>query len=281
MGRKIDTEIPDGTLRLKRYEPVPLVLREYVGEKTPATPSEWFSAMFPAQAEQYGAPILESETVDGDGFVKVEPVSMNEDFFAAILGGRKDLGHKTVYFEPERQWYFSIPRLDLYCLTSDEKLSILLSQLLVRCAESIPSSGNLYPLFVTFREPDTLKQIVRRARSILAADETFFSVDSQHKREIGPEVHSRITKTFLREAVVKQPGELLPLMDCYSAFKQYCQLKGFTPVDRRVFKQIIIEAIREEFDLGLRKDLLDKDQRYLCGWKGLRALELNTGVRNN
>src|ERR1700733_3221000 len=55
--------------------------------KAPITPSVWFAQKFPDQAYQYGCPILELRQTSCDGFTRITPISINQDFFAAMLGG--------------------------------------------------------------------------------------------------------------------------------------------------------------------------------------------------
>jgi hypothetical protein len=110
---------------------------------------------------------------------------------------------------------------------------------------------------------------VKRARSLLAADASFFSTESPHKRLHGAEVHTRITKQFVREAIKPTPGQVLPIDRCFSAFADYCRSKQFTTIARKQFKEIMAEVIKEEFDIGYRHDLQTEEHKYQRGWRGL------------
>src|SRR5579859_1495579 len=77
---------------LSLYKPEPFILKELAATKTP---NAWFGQRYPEQFHQFGSPFL--ELTDQQTIC----VSLNTDFFAACLGGRKELGHHTVYFEPE------------------------------------------------------------------------------------------------------------------------------------------------------------------------------------
>ena len=70
------------------------------GAEEIATPNAWFVSRFPEQYERFGSPFLE---IHGPQIICA---SINIDFFAAILGGRKDLSHQVIYYEPEMAWYF-------------------------------------------------------------------------------------------------------------------------------------------------------------------------------
>jgi hypothetical protein len=49
---------------------------------------------------------------------------------------------------------------------------------------------------------------------------------------------------------------------------------------RQVFKPMFAPLIREQFDLGLRNDIVGLNQRQTAGWKTLRALDF-TGIVHN
>ena len=63
--------------------------------------------------------------------------------------------------------------------------------------------------------------------------------------------------------------------DCYQEFSGFCRNNGIEPVQRRFFRQLIVDVIKEEFGVGFRSDLRDAEGRFLRGWKGL-AVELNS-----
>lgn len=198
----------------------------------------------------------------------VTAVSMNCSFFAAALSDSQ-LGHSVVFYEPEQQWFYLEPRDGYYHPTSEAKLMTLLSALLIRAAEEMPVGVDRINLFVKFREEDQLKAIVKQARSVLAADSTFFSINSPYRRVEGPEQHGRMARQFVGRLIKPQPGQLLSIGDCYEGFQGYCRNNGVEPVARRLFKELVVEIIKEEFEVGFRSDLKDTDGRYLRGWKGL------------
>lgn len=203
----------------------------------------------------------------------VTAVSMNNSFFAAALSDSQ-LGHSVVYYEPEQQWFFLDPRDGLYHPTSEAKLMNLVSALLIRAVEEMPVGVDKVNLFVKFREEERLKAIIKQARSILAADSTFFSSTSPNRRVEGPEQHGRLARQFVGRLIKPQPGQLLSIGDCYEGFQGYCRNNGVEPVARKLFKELVVEIIKKEFEVGFRSDLKDTDGRYLRGWKGL-TVEMN------
>src|ERR1019366_4505977 len=86
-----------------------------------------------------------------DGLARITPLAPNLDFFAAMLGGDIKLGHSVVYFEPEMQFYYKEPLLQLYKPTSPEKLQNLYRGLLIRCAQELNHDTSKLNLFVEFR----------------------------------------------------------------------------------------------------------------------------------
>ena len=115
------------TMRLERG-PNPAEVFAY-GPPThpPATPGEWFARRYPSIVQQWGAPILEAITTavpSGDRIV--QPLTLNDNFFAAILSDPQ-LGHSVVFYQPEQQWYFADPLDNHYHPVAEEKLVVLLS----------------------------------------------------------------------------------------------------------------------------------------------------------
>ena len=210
------------------------------------------------------------------GFQSISPVSMNLDFFAAVLGGDKKLGHKVIYLEAELQFYYYDPRLKLFKPTSPEKLQNYIRALLIRCAEELPQDVHKLNLFHEWRTDKTTKQIVHRAKSILAADHTFFSADSKYTREQGPETHERLARSFIEQVLEREAGQILPFNHAYLVFLDYLKQKSLPSVKRPIFKDMMCPLVREEFDLGLRNDLIVKEgEKQICGWKGLRMAGLD------
>ena len=116
---------------------------------------------------------------------------------------------------------------------------------------------------------------MHRAKSILAADHTFFSPESKHARLKGVEVHERVARVFVEQVLERQPGEVLTLTNAYLVFTEFLRQKSMVPVKRSIFKGMFAPLIRDAFNLGLRNDVIDQATNHqTAGWKGLRALEV-------
>ena len=275
----IHDQLGAARLRLKKWQPDPWPLQDHPIDRKPTTPSEWFSKLFPEQAKTHGCPFIELVQDDVDGFKRINPLAQNLDFLAGVLGGDSKMGHKIIYLEGEMQWYYLDQPSNIFKPTSDEKLGNLLRALLVRCAEELPSTVHKLNLFLEFRSDKVIRAIVHRAKSILAADHSFFAVDSKHQRQKGPEIHERLARVFVEQVLERQPGEFLTLTNAYLIFTEFLKLKAMAPVKRTIFKGMFAPMIREAFDLGLRNDIIDQTtHKQTAGWKGLRAVDLDGGV---
>ena len=271
----IHDQLSTARLQLKKWEPDPWMFGDRAIDRKPTTPSEWFSKHFPAHAKVWGCPFLELADDMGDGFKKINPLAPNLDFLAAILGGDERMGHKVIYLEGEMQWYYLDQPSNIFKPTSDEKLANLLRALLIRCAEQLPENVHKLNLFLEFRSDKTIRAVVHRAKSILAADHTFFSPESKHARLKGVEVHERVARVFVEQVLERQPGEVLTLTNAYLVFTEFLRQKSMVPVKRSIFKGMFAPLIRDAFNLGLRNDVIDQATNHqTAGWKGLRALEV-------
>jgi len=242
----------------------------------PTTPGEWFARRYPAIVQQWGAPMLEMIVSDPQGNRLVKPLTLNEDFFAAVVSDPQ-FGHSVVFFEPEQQWFFYDPADNRYHPVNEDKLLVLLSALITRCAEEMPRDVDVLRLFRDLRSEEVLRPIVKRARAIHAADATFFDEHSSHQRVEGIECHAQLARRFVRATVKVEKDRLLPINECYQRFSDFCRNQSAEPVHRHQFKKLIAEVIREEFGLGMRADVKNAEGRFQRGWKGLAlaAVEQN------
>ena len=257
-------------LQLKKYTQEPFPFNHVSYNTTPTTPSEWFSCKFPQQAQIYGCPFIELVEPLGDGINAITPLAPNIDFFAALLGGDSKLGHKVVYAEAEMTFYYHECRDQIYYSTSEEKLGNLMRALLIRCAEELPNTVHKLNLFLTFRSDKTIRSIIQRAKSILAADDKYFSVDSKNVRKKGVELYERVARVFVEQVLERVPGESLTLTDAYLHFLEYLKKRNMPPIKRRVFKDLVPPAVKNEYDIGIRNDIHDPDgTNWTRGWSGL------------
>lgn len=269
-------------LQLNQYKPDPLLFGEPAFNTEPTTPSAWWSKKFPQQAEIHGCPFLELIEPLGDGINKITPISPNIDFLAATLSGDSKLNHKVVYIESEMAFYYYDPRDCTYRATSEDKLGNLMRGYLARCAEEMPGNVHKLNLFHTFRSDKTIRSIIHRAKSILAADDSYFSVESKHQRQQGPELYERVALAFVQQILERVPGETLLLTDAYLHFCEYLRRRDMAPVNRKTFKDLVPPVIQQQFDLGIRNDLHGEASGGMHrGWSGIGILEPEAAAQQN
>jgi hypothetical protein len=236
---------------------------------------EWWCNLFPQQVKIYGAPFLEESQPNHLGGLNITPIVPNIDFFAGCLGGSEDLGHRIIYYPVELQFYYYDPRDKLFHATTNEKLGNLLRALFAKCAAEVKGEGHLFNLFHTFRSDQVTKAVVNRCKSVLAAGPDFFVVDSPNDRVQGPELHERLARVFAEKMLESCPDNILTIGQTYSLFNRFAQSRNLPPLDRTKFKSMMAGIIRDQFDLGVRNDLMNVETRkQQCGWKGLKPAGL-------
>ena len=268
MGEILALTRPD---QLKLFKPDPNHFNAPVSE--PKTPNEWFVQRYPSAFDMHGSPFLELVEPLDQFSVQVMPVTVNFDFFAAVLGGRRDLGHHVVYFEPEMQWYFKDSD-QIFKPTSPEKLQNQYRALMMKCAEAMPGLVHKLNLVHEFRSDKVAKAVVQRAKSVLSADSSFFNATSSHQRVKGQELHERVARLFVDELLTSEPGQILKLNEAYSVFRQMLKLRELPDIKRSDFKAVVGPLIRDEFNVALRNDLDNAGGR---GWKGVKMLQSRPG----
>ena len=265
MGQEIKLTRPE---HLKLYEPA-----KFSFDKTePKTPNGWFVQRYPQAYKNHGSPFLELVEPLDQFTVQVLPVTINHDFFAAFLGGRKDLGHHVIYFEPEMQWYFRDSG-GIYKPTTPEKLQNQYRALMMKCAQDMPANVHKLNLVHEWRSDRACKMIAQRAKSILAADQSFFSATSLNQRIRGPELYERLLRVLVETMLQPSEGSSLTVTQAYLVFCKLAQQHSLGQIKRSMFKEIMRDLVRDEYGLGLRRDVPDASNKHQEAWKGLKLVE--------
>src|SRR5271170_6598838 len=101
------------------------------------------------------------------------------------------------------------------------------------------------------------------------------TLTSPHTRIKGIELHERVARKFVDELLTGEPGQILRLADAYAVFRSLLKQRDLPDIKRSEFKAVVGSLIRDQFDLGLRNDLISQQsQVQQCGWKGLRLGEV-------
>jgi len=252
--------------------------RSFVTVTEKNRPSEWFHTRFPEIAEKFGPALLE-EVKDSGPFgisSRCNPVLLNKDFLAAALGGDRGLGHQIAFYPPEKSFYFYDPRVLAFCPATDEKIQLLASNLLVKAAEACSHRVNTRPLLDDFRKPAFLRGIVKLARTILQAENTFFEGEHGKVRYIdGKLVNPSDRSTchlFVKKVIAGTPGALLPMSDARTKYIEFCRLEQLPEMAPAEFKKSVSKIVEETYSKKLRHDIPDQSGRHQHGWAGLSCL---------
>ena len=171
------------------------------------------------------------------------------------------------------QWYFRDAD-GIYKNTTDQKLQNQYRALLIKCAEAMPPNVHKLNLFHEFRSDKAAKQITNRAKSILAADSSFFSPEANHHPRIkGPELIERVARVFVDQLLTSEPGQILKLHDAYTSFLRLLKDRNLPEIKRSDFKAVVGPMIRQEYNVALRNDLPGVDGHGVRGWKNVRLLQ--------
>ena len=152
-------------------------------------------------------------------------------------------------------------------------MEILLSNYLVKCAESMGRNVDSKPLVKDHRRPQVLAGIVNRARTVLEADPRFFEgADAPrrhlHGRILQPTISSS-PEDFIHSAFVPKEGAVVIVSEAYQKFLGYCQMENLTQIQFTEFKRVAKDLVMEKFQLGLRHDIRNSEGRQTHGWKQL------------
>jgi len=235
-------------------------------EDEPTTPNQYFQSLFPSHTAQFGSAFLQLRETEA-GKTRVNPISINLDFFASILSDSR-IGLSVVYFEAEMQFYYNSAFQPVFKPTSSEKLQSLYRGLLMKAAQSFTKDVNILNLFVEFRSDKTSKAVVQRAKSILAADSSFFSPTSPNQRIRGVEMVERVARKFVDEVLSSEPGQILRINDAFAVFRQLLKERELPDIKRSDFKAVVVPLIKDQFNVCLRNDLGGSGR----GWKGVKLL---------
>jgi len=239
------------------------------------SPNQYFQRRFPSHTLQFGPAFLELRD-SNQSFLKITPLSLNIEFFASIFSDPA-LSLRVVYFAPEMQFYYCVDLLQpIFKPVSPEKLMSLYRGLLIRCAKSLSSETNILNLFEEFRSDKVAKTVIQRAKSILAADPSFFSATSPHQRLKGPELHERLILNLVETMLAKSEGACLTVTQAYQIFCRLSERRGLGVLKRSTFRELMRDCVRDRFDLALRHDVPDSENKHQQAWKGLKLI--GTGV---
>jgi len=131
------------------------------------------------------------------------------------------------------------------------------------------------------RSDESLRRIVKRAKSMMSVCPAFFSGSNGKRRLCGGEVvdptEEPSYKLFVKDRLILEENELLTVESAYAHFTEHCVSRGLVAVERKHFRSLTAEVIKEEFGLSYRKDLKNEQGKWIRGWKGLKVNEVVAG----
>lgn len=257
-------------------QPSPLSLQ--INHTQDVSPNLWFSTRFPNETKQYGSAFLQSiEPHQGWKLIRLQ--SINHHFFAAILGGRKELNHRVVYL-PEKHTFYFKDYDGFFKPTTEQKLQTLSACWLMKCAEDMPTTVDRQKLIVEYRSAHSLRTISQLARSVLQVDEEFFGTGINYRKE-GRESMIDVTRRFVTTTIQPANNAEVSIDDVYAAYLLFCEEKEVKGATRNAFKQLIADSVREEHGLGIRNDLRDASGCWRRGWRGITLKKGRNSIADN
>ena len=241
----------------------------------PTKMDNWFARKYPEAERRFGKPFIWRAIKDGFERTAVRPQMLNEDFFAAMLGGERGLGHRIVYCPGAGFWFWD-PVVEAFCPTTDAKMELLLSNYITTYGEVFRAGVDILYLYEEHRKPALLKRVVNKAKAILEADESFFQGEQGQsryvngKRIVAQQVASPML--FIENAVTKRDGAILTAKAAYQEFCRYCESGGFLKMTLTEFKEMIAPVLYERFQLSLRHDIKVDGGSQTHGWKHIALL---------
>jgi len=75
---------------------------------------------------------------------------------------------------------------------------------------------------------------------------------------------------FTREALIRADGEQLTVEDCFAAYVEFCNERGWSALTKNKFSQKIGDAVVRTYGRTVRHDIKDASGRAHRGWQGLQ-----------
>jgi hypothetical protein len=253
----------------KPYESIDWYIGDQVMEREPKTPSEWFAYHF-KESRKYGPAILERHVPCKDGFERVIPLEINENFMASMLGSSKC--NRVIFYRPEQRFYWYNLKEDQYEVVTEEDIKAILSAQIFKAAQEVNSLVDIEAL-LKFRRDEVLDLVVRRAKSLLARDKDFFAAGSGNRRCATVDLQEAATR-FLTESMEEAEDSYVTVKETFEAYTGYAKAREYPLIPRTCFTQVLNKTMQSVFNRSLRNDLLRLGADQARGWKGVRFKEV-------
>lgn len=126
---------------------------------------------------------------------------------------------------------------------------------------------------MNFREKKLPRSVTERAKALLQCDGTFFTGENGHRRFVdGRYIESTdepSCRQFVQKALVASPEGKLTVPGAFHRYYQFCSNNQMEPLTSSEFKRLVTEVIREQFNVGLRHDVIGANGKHGLGWVGI------------
>jgi phage/plasmid-associated DNA primase len=86
---------------------------------------------------------------------------------------------------------------------------------------------------------------------------------------------------FVKNALERVDGADLTVQECFAAYAEYCNERGWTTLARNKFGQLIGDIVTRQHRLTVRHDILDINRKSQRGWRGLKLRDNSTSDRSD
>ena len=112
-----------------------------------------------------------------------------------------------------------------------------------------------------------------RAKSVIAADQTFFAAESPNQRIRGPELPERLMRVLCETMLEPQEGACLTVTQAYQVFCRLSQQHHLGQLKRSMFKATMQDLVRDVHGVALRRDVPDALGKQQEAWRGVKLIE--------
>ncbi|MEI7730402.1 MAG: hypothetical protein WCO56_12570, partial [Verrucomicrobiota bacterium] len=117
------------------------------------------------------------------------------------------------------------------------------------------------------------KLVTQRAKSILAADQSFFSATGPNTRIRGVELHERLMRVLVETMLAPCEGGCLTVTQAYQVFCRLAEQRNLGQLKRSMFRETMRDLIKERYGMCLRNDVPDALNHHQHAWKGVKLIE--------
>jgi len=135
--------------------------------------------------------------------------------------------------------------------------------------------ADLDRLILTTEASGVLNHMVEGLDKVRAAGWQLHLTNQQQRTVDNLLLESDGNSLFVREALIRADGAQLTVPDCFSAYVEFCNRRGWAAQTRNKFGQVVGDEVARVHGLTCRHDILDASGKAQRGWRGLALREKN------